>query len=269
MICALSFCQNDRPMALELARHIECLGGVSKHYCHIFHPDDVESGDIFDCLQRAFGRVTGHRYRETLKGWPDGPNQCFLEAARCIELLPGRDPWFWMEADCVPTHSKWLDDIEAEYRYCGKTILGVINKTFDASGKANGEHVTGVAVYPHDFLSQCPPLKSIVNATAEYRRSAHCPPAFDCYIAPYTVHNCAKSHTIKHYWKSYDFVEYNGQIVCKFRKNYGASNIVDLNAAVIHGAKDFSLLDILQRRLANPLTSTIPVIMKENACSRH
>jgi len=235
--------------------------------CIIFHPDDVDGREIGDHLHKAFRTVAVHPYRETLKGWPDGPNQCFLEAARTIELLPNREPWFWMEADCVPTRARWLDDIETEYRYCGQPILGVINKTFGADGKVNGEHVTGVAVYPHDFLSQCPPLKSIVNSTSEYRRAGHFPPAFDCYIAPYTVAKCAKSHAIRHYWKSHSFKETNdGEISCKFKTNYCASNIVDLSAALIHGAKDFSLLDIIQRKI---LTTGIPIIIKENACSQH
>jgi hypothetical protein len=245
-------------MALEVCRQIECLGGCQRHSCLSFHPDDVEGRDIFEHLNGSFGSVVDVPYRETLKGWPDGPNQCFYEAARWIEMLPSKEPWFWMEADCIPTRPRWLDDIESEYHYSGKPVLGVLNQTFSADGKVSGEHVTGVAVYPHDLLAQCASLRSIVRATSEYRKAGHCPPAFDCYIAPWAVPNCAQSQTIRHYWKSFDFSEgLDGEIYCKFKKHYGASNRVDLSAAVIHGAKDFSLLNILQSRLINTI-KTLP-----------
>lgn len=264
MICCFSFCQNDRAMALELALHIECLGGVQRHSCLLFHPEDVEGRDIFEHL-RVFGSVAEVPYRETLKGWPDGPNQCFYEASRWIETLPSKEPWLWLEADCVPTRPRWLDDIESEYRYSGKTVLGVLNNTFRLDGKTSGEHVTGVAVYPHDFLSNCPSLRFIVATTEQYRAAGHCPPAFDCYIAPYAVPNCAPSTTIQHFWKSYDFCEgLDGGIYCKFQKPYGASNRVDPQAALIHGAKDFSLLNIIQIRL----TATVkPIEPSLPACS--
>lgn len=241
-------------MALELARHIECLGGVQRHWFMVFHPDDVEARDIIEALRSVCSHVSDMLYRETLKGWPDGPNQCFYEAAKTVELLtkgcPETPPWLWLEADCVPTRPRWLDDIESEYRYSGKTVLGVLNNTFRLDGKTSGEHVTGVAVYPHDFLSNCPSLRSIVATTEQYRAAGHCPPAFDCYIAPYAVPNCAPSTTIQHFWKSYDFCEgLDGGIYCKFQKPYGASNRVDTQAALIHGAKDFSLLNIIQRTL--------------------
>lgn len=250
MIACFSFCESDLLMALELAKHIACLGGVSKYSCLSFHPDKVDGRDIFEHLTNAFSGVVDVPYRETLHGWPDGPNQCFVEAARWVESLKSREPWLWLEADCVPTRSTWLDEIEGEYQFCGKSVLGVINSTFDLDGKVNGEHVTGVAVYPANFFSKCSPLRSLVEATDHYRKQGHCPPAFDCYIAPYAVPNCAKSEAIHHFWKSYDFREApNGMVFCKFQKDYRASNKVDLRAALIHGAKDFSLLDIVQRRL--------------------
>lgn len=261
MICALSFCATDRLMALELSRHIECLGGVKQHRCIVFHPDDTDSDGIRETLRRAFESVQIVEYPGILKGWPDGPNQAFWTACDTISRLQKPEPWLWMEADCVLTRHSWLDEINQEYQFCGKPILGVKNKTFDGKGKPSGEHITGVAVYPANLISLVPVLKNIVETTDGYRKAGNLPPAFDCYIAPYVLPITANSKTITHFWKAHSFKESNGAITCQFKHPYGVSNIVDMTAPLIHGCKDFSLLDIVQQRL----TATIPVIMKENA----
>lgn len=268
MIVCLSFCENDRAMALELARHIECLGGCKKHRCIVFHPKGVESHEIADRLRNSFAEMEVISYPARLHGWPDGPNQAFFEASEAVFHKYPKEEWLWMEADCVPTRKSWLDDISGEYRFCGQPILGALSATFDGHGKIVGEHVTGVAVYPGDFLSKCPPLRSIVTTTEHYRKSGGLPPAFDVYLAAYTVPRCAKTQTIRHYWKAFEFTEaMDGEIRCKYQKPHGVSNLVDMDAALIHGCKDFTLLNLVQRRLSNVLTQRIPEIMKENACS--
>lgn len=259
MICAFSFCDSDRDMALELARHIECLGGCRKHRAIIFHPNGVDSRSIEDCLRGVFEAVEVVSYPPRLKGWPDGPNQAFFTAAELMHRKYPKEEWLWFEADCVPTRQSWLDDIAGEHRFCGQPILGALATTFDGSGKVVGEHVTGVAVYPGNLLERCPPLRSIVTTTEHYRKSGGLPPAFDVYLAPYTLPLCAKTQTIRHYWKAFDFAEaLDGQIRCKFQQPHGASNVVDMDAALIHGCKDFTLLTITQKRLL----SGIPMVIR-------
>lgn len=245
---AFSFCSHDRHMALELAHHIECLGGVERNDCIIFHPTDANTEGIREPLQNAFKSVEIIDYPPTLKGWPDGPNQCFQVA--CEAMTKYGNPWFWMEADCVPTTSQWLTILEAEYRICGQPILGVLNDSWGLDGEICGKHVTGVAVYPPNMLKFCPPIRSLMATTDQYRRTGNCPPAFDVYIAPYAVKNCAETTNIRHYWKSFDYRECpDGLVRCNFQSPYGASDIVSMSAPLIHGAKDFTLLNIIQRRL--------------------
>lgn len=250
MIVAFSFCQHDRTMALEMARHIECLGSVSRHRALILHPSDVDGDEIGRHLKPVFGSVMDIAYAPRLNGWPDGPNQCFFEAAKTIQALAGDEPWLWLEADCVPTRPIWLDEIAAEYRLCGLPILGALCDTFGLDGKVTSQHVTGVAVYPHDLLKRCPSLKFIVETTEAYRRQGYCPPAFDTYLEGYTVKMCAPVRSMRHYWKSFGYEEKEGVVRCKFQSPYGIGDEVDMNAALIHGAKDFSLLNLVQERLA-------------------
>lgn len=251
-------------MAIALARHIECLGGVEKYDCFLFHPSDVNCIQVFEPLRNAFRTVNTFPYEPRLKGWPDGPNQCFYET--CSVMARQDDPWLWLEADCVPTKPQWMDNIHREYVWNNMPIMGVLNDTFDLEGKITGQHVTGVAVYPNDLMKTCPLLRSMVRATEQYRQSGSLPPAFDCYIAPYAVKNCAETTIIRHYWKSENYRESPlGDVHCDFQIPYGKTNEVDMDASLIHGCKDFSLLNILQCRLIGGLTATIPVIMKENA----
>lgn len=249
MICAFSFCEHDRLMALELSKHIEVLGGVSRHRCVLLHPFDTDAREIARHLKPAFESVQILTYPPRLNGWPDGPNQCFYVAAKAIEQMAGNEPWLWLEADCVPTRPEWMEQIYAEWKYCGMPILGALCNTFDLAGKVCGKHVTGVAVYPHDFYTKCPPLRTIVESTEQYRQQDAKPPAFDTYIAPYSVPMCGETQAIRHYWKSHSYKEKNGEVRCSFEIPYGISDLVDMTAAMIHGAKDFSLLDIVQARL--------------------
>lgn len=235
-------------MATHLALHIECLRGVAKHDCLLLCPDDVEHPAIHELLLGAFKTCEMVSYPPRLKGWPDGPNLCFAVAAEAV-YTRFKQPWLWLEPDCVPTRSAWLDEIESEYRYCGKPVLGVFENTYGEDGKISGRHVNGVAVYPGDWWKICAPIRSLVGSTEGYRLSGNLPPAFDTLQAPYSVPRCIESQTIRNLWKSYCFYEENGVVRCRFKQKYGASEIVDMTAALIHGAKDTSLLDLVQRRL--------------------
>lgn len=257
MICAYSFCEKDKTMALELAKHIECLGGVKDHKLLLLNPADVDGRDILAILERAFGWCKHITYPSRLHGWPDGPNQCYAVAAEEVMKMPGDEPWLWMEMDCVVMHSKWMDDIQHEHRYCGLPILGAFENTFGLNGKVVSRHVTGVAVYPHDWWVKCPVLKSLVTCTETYRMQGGSPPAFDVYISPYAVPICGTGAAMRHYWKSRNYREKDGVVTCQFDTPYGASPVVDMNAALVHGCKDYSLLDIVQNRLTNLSASTI------------
>jgi len=255
MICVFSFCAKDKAMALELAKHIEYLGGVKAHKLIVLHPSDVDGSDIIAVLENSFGWTKHITYPPRLNGWPDGPNQCYAVAAEEVMKLQNGEPWLWLEADCVPTHPRWLDDIQHEHRYCGLPILGAFENTFGLNGKVVSRHVTGVAVYPYDWWKTCPVLRSLVTATETYRNSGVMPPAFDVYISPYAVPICGTGTAMRHYWKSRNYSEQDGVVTCEFDTPYGASPIVDMNAALIHGCKDYSLLDIAQNRLLTHSTT--------------
>lgn len=251
LVCVLSFCREDRAMAVELALHIEAMGGVSRHQCLVLHPSNVDGSEIEDCLRRVFRAVKDVPYAPRLSGWPAGCNLAFYEAAKAVQEMAGNEPWLWMEADCAPTRPPWLDEIATEHRFCGQPMLGVFSDTFDQHGKVVAGNIEGVAVYPHDLLKRCPPLRSIVATTEQYLRGGFTPPSFNTYLSAYTTKMCASASTIAHFWKSHSYrLLEDGITRCQFRIPHGADDEVDLNVPLIHGAKDDSLLNLVQERLA-------------------
>lgn len=258
LICVLSFCATDRLLALEVAKHIECLGGVSRHRCLLLHPNNVDAREIERHLKPAFESVRDIVFAPRLNGWPEGNNLAFYEAAKAVQEMPGNDPWLFMEADCVPTGPPWLDEISAEHQFHAQPMLGVFSDTFGNHGIVVGRNVEGVAVYPHDFLKRCPPLRYIVATTEHYLKQGQTPPAFNVYLSPYTTKMCAQATTIGHYWKSYDFKQCaDGIVTCRYKIAHGVSDEVDMGASLVHGCKDHSLLDLVQERLAGATFPTL------------
>lgn len=283
MIAVFSFCASDREQAVHLAQHIEALRGVERHDCLLLHPTDTNARGIMEPLKASFQTLEVMDYAPLFTGWPQGPNQCFQVACGAMLKRDERDGWLWLEADCVPTTPRWLDVLQSEYRYAGRPVMGVLNDSVDTRGTITGQHVTGVAIYPNDFVKLCPTVKDLSRVTECYLRAHERVPAFDCYIAPYAVKNCVQTKLIQHAWKSFDFLEHEfsqfGRIPdrsridegrmfnstfslsCRFQQSYSGCRVPDIGEAVlVHGSKDTSLLDIIQKRLIQSgKTQTISV----------
>lgn len=251
MNVVFSFCKTDREQAARLAAWILKLGSVENHKCIIVHPNDTNTDGMEESLRQAFGSVEKFTYDAQLSGWPAGPNEQHARIAIAMARRPDKSgPWLFMEADCLPTRASWLNEIDTAYRLYGMPMLGALNNTFEtATSRVVGKHVTGVAVYPQDFARRCPLVRNMIETSAEYTRSGHMPPAFDCYYEAYTVPMTYVSPLIQHFWKAQNFREEDGQIICDFQRPYGATNAVSSEAAMVHGCKDFSLLEILEKRL--------------------
>jgi hypothetical protein len=63
----------------------------------------------------------------------------------CHSEIKRSGPCFlWIEADCVPLKPGWIDQMEGEYKHCGKPFMGcVYQRPFS--------HLTGCAIYPNNI----------------------------------------------------------------------------------------------------------------------
>jgi len=147
-----------------------------------------------------------------------GPNHMFKRVAQHISWAL-KVPYFWMETDCIPLRAAWLDDIESEYKKCGKPFMGSIVHQ-------NGleMHMNGNGVYPADVVTRAPKL--IV-----------------CGITPFDLHgrhevvpNAHNAKTIHNKPQQNTFPVQN------------ALALIQEDAAVFHPVKDGSLIDRLREK---------------------
>ncbi|HXP59477.1 MAG TPA: hypothetical protein VN829_03245 [Dongiaceae bacterium] len=169
-------------------------------------------------------------------GYWGAPNQMFKAALELMaKEFPG-SPMLWAEADTVPMHAGWLQEIEAEYAACGKPFLG--QKITDAIGF---EYLTGTAVYPPDCLKY--PTFAALPGPDTLK-------GWDSQCAADTVPNAAESVTIRQVWRPPVFTSAN------------IDDIVPKGCALFHQCKDATLIDALCARGKIPQWPTGPQLEK-------
>ena len=158
-------------------------------------------------------------------GYTKAPNFMIKAALELAESeYPGR-PMLWMEADCVPMHAGWLEEIAREYATCGKPFLG------DHVNDPVIPHLTGNAVYPPDWRIKAPSLAKAIE------KPHH---GWDSQCAPETFPQSAKSRFIRQVWRPGPLTPLNWR------------HIVGDQTALFHQCKDGSLLDSLANGIILP-----------------
>lgn len=131
------------------ANHIKKLGGVSKHHIIVMPAHGVNTEGVMEPLSQAFGKAEELPCFHTEQGWPVSCNRAFEQAAWHSYQVT-KQSFLWMEPDAIPLKASWLDDIESEYKQCGKPFMGDFVKI--AGVLPNGiDHMSGIAVYHWDM----------------------------------------------------------------------------------------------------------------------
>lgn len=162
LILALQFFDGDKSQAMGLARLIADLEPVPRNDVYFLFSarfDCKHDEETVKYVSQKF-RVLRHTTKRKFTGWPNGPNQqmgCTYE--HCVELwkrnqVIGVEAVMLMEADCVPLARNWLDLLIAEYRGCGKAVLGAWLKF----GDANCEHINGNCIIRINFWKKFPSI---------------------------------------------------------------------------------------------------------------
>lgn len=149
MIVFISYHHDDKPLMLRWANHIKKLGGASKHHIIVMPAHGVSAEGVMEPLREAFGKAEELPCFHTEQGWPVSCNRAFEQAAWHSYQIT-KQSFLWMEPDAIPLKASWLDDIESEYKQCGKPFMGDFVKI--AGVLPNGiDHMSGVAVYHWDM----------------------------------------------------------------------------------------------------------------------
>lgn len=229
-------------MGMALAEYIAALGGATHHRCVIIGSAGMYLDELNAILSKAFGSVETvfADIPKQFDRWPNAPNIMFQTAMMHIYERNYRQPILWLEPDCVPTRATWLDEFAKEYGACGCRFMGYKQFTF-AKGNPEpvGTHMAGTGVYP----PQMPPNSLIPFLGVQIR-------PFDVYLAAEVVPHMHVTHLIDHKWRSEKFIEMGDEIRCTIQPGLRINPIVQKEAAMIHGCKDWTLLEILKKRLA-------------------
>lgn len=158
MIVAISYHQGDQQLMTRWANHVKQLGIYASHKLLLLPIRGVSTDGIEDVLRQCFGSVDVLACDHPERGWPVSCNKAF-EQACWHSFIHTKQPFLWMEPDAVPIQPHWIDSIDLAYKQCGKPFMGDF---VEISNSIEGgvDHMSGVAVYPHD----CPVIApSIFN----------------------------------------------------------------------------------------------------------
>ena len=224
---ALPACPVDAYLMMANLGWQEYLDGRKDFDCVLSIDSKVDS-DVIEQLEtlawRTFSEVQIITYPTApIPVWPNGPNWAFQQTARYMSN--STRAWYWMESDCFPIRSGWLDVLNSEYQSCGKPMMGPIVQGMG--------HCNGTAIYPANF-----PRLSPASMTCTYD-------AWDGVMCKDTIHLTHNaSHLMYHIWGIKD----NKAMPCggspaHFGSWEDVERWVDPNAVVIHRCKDTSFAD--------------------------
>lgn len=142
MKVCLAFSHKDKDQAIRLAEWIKELGGCKEYDLVLTHNKFVGVDGLIEPMREAFKSVYDNQtFDEDERGWPASPNSLFRRTAKLMQ--EGNEPWLWLEPDVCPMKENWLQALEAEYKTCGKPILGM---KVEVPGVTT--HCSGIAIYP-------------------------------------------------------------------------------------------------------------------------
>lgn len=243
VIILIPISRPDAPHGVPLAEHIVKLGGVNRHDVVLFYAGQ-ESEAVAQEMKTILTKFTStvrcvDSGVQDDRPWPQAANSMFKAACKWIDKSGYTGPWFWFELDCVPLVSNWADALQDEYLRAGKPFLGVKQENIwrkpDGTVFVDGFHMAGTALYPAP-ITPWSRLWKWANTTA-----------FDVFIMNEVVPNMADTQLIQHNWCTANYRRQGNKIVCECspgKQDLGLPKPLRPDAVVLHGCKDFSLLEL-------------------------
>ena len=193
MIVAISYHQGDQQLMTRWANRVKQLGPYLNHEIILSPCHGATTDKILLPLQNCFRKVHVVPSGHTEKGWPVSCNRAFQNIC-WYSMLTTRQPFLFMEPDAVPLCEGWIDQIEEEYRNCGRPFMGdfVDLASSDVSGI---DHMSGIAVYDWNLSITAPRLFNCNNGKEEF--------AWDIFAASDILPKMHRTGLIQHDWNRY------------------------------------------------------------------
>ncbi len=232
MLVILPYCEKDLIQARKLLEWIKTLDcSLPNHELLLIASSKIETAyivEVNNICSGVFSKVTSIRVAISNEGhWPKAPNDMFRAGYNWVKSQ--RRPYFlWLEPDCTPMVSGWLNILESAYRACGKPLMGCVhNKPF--------RHMNGAGIWSVNFPRFNPYILG----------AQHLP--FDCIKPDLTLQQCRHTPLI---WRS--LADHDKNIPRTF-PTQESLNIIPKESAIAHCCKDGSLIDRLKERTAQPI----------------
>jgi len=260
MLVVLPVTRADSELAVKLARWISTLGGGANHSLLVAatHQSKEAGEEVINILQGSF--ATAHTFipeSEHELGWPSSSNFMFQKTAGHLFARGNRLPFYWFEADNVPVKATWLDELQTEYNLAQKPFMGVIEDScvFDKETrkllKKDGQHMNGSGIYPANLAG----VSQLFNSIHLHKEAQ----PWDIYLRWEMKGHIHNSKLMLNNWKSEKYVRTaDGQIACSAIDPCYPGKYVGANVVVVHGCKDGSLIDLLERERERSPKPTAP-----------
>lgn len=163
LVVAIGVCHRDVELAANWLRWVEFLArqpGASEMDLLIHYTRRLTADQVAKITPRPVPNIRPTLLRcrdEDESGYPRSASHLFLRTLEAAEKqYPGR-AILWCEPDTVAMKPSWHREIDAEYREAGRPFLGLLVGT-------RKPHLTGIAVYPHDWRQRAPSIASVLQA---------------------------------------------------------------------------------------------------------
>lgn len=169
ILIVIPFCKGDGAMAEKLVDFIFFLNGrQSRGHCLLVPSGDVHAELVTKvqlAAEVAFESVTMCPNSNPAPAPTkfEGTNRAFLSAATFINAN-FKWPFLFLEPDCVPLQSHWLESLAESYRAQPKRYMGPIMK-YVTPDKTEKLFLARVAVYPTDAVND---LKQYCGTPQEF-----------------------------------------------------------------------------------------------------
>lgn len=149
MLVVIPYFDGDEALAKSMLEWCIALDGSTPNHTCLLVTCSSHPSEVGTLANRYFKSVSLLHYEEgRWKGWPLGPNRAFRSAALHVQSKH-QGPWMWLEPDCVPLRTNWLDAIETVHQSGGKPFSGYV---VDAeTSPARMTYMAGCGVYPHNL----------------------------------------------------------------------------------------------------------------------
>jgi hypothetical protein len=210
------------------ANRVKQLGPYLNHEiilspCHGATTDKIQL-PLENCFRKVHVVASGH----TEKGWPVSCNRAFQNIA-WYSILNTRQAFLFMEPDAIPLCEGWIDQIEAEYRSCGRPFMGDFVQLSASDIPGGIDHMSGIAVYDWNLSVTAPRLFNCSNGKDEF--------AWDIWAASDIIPKMHTTNLIQHDWRG------TGDQPHQWRKNNVDPSFVKPGAVIYHPDKRGVLLN--------------------------